>query len=173
MNPRMIGALVGAVLAFAAPAHAVLVTPQGKPVGGMYQRWVNQSRMPTVNGAVEMMGATICQGAAGCSDYYPGARTAVLHATDRSTLYFELGHLYDFENLTWRERGRLARVWGVKGHPWRDSISALNAGREDGLEVDFAAAYEACALGKTVTGLAAGDAPAIQMRDTCALIRHG
>ena len=155
-----------------AQAHVLLIRPDGQPVGGIWQRWTNDAKIPTIDGRTILMDASICQGALGCSEYYPADRTAILHATNRQTLYFELGHLFDYEVLTWHDRGVLSLTWGTHGDPWNNSFSALQQGREDGLTADFAAAYQACALGENFGGLASGDAPVIQTHDTCTLIRR-
>lgn len=167
-------ALMAGTTVASGTAEAVsLVTPQGGPVGGSWQRWANEAKVPTVNATVVMMPASFCDipgvaQASGCSNTTP---PWALYASGHDVLYFELGHIFDANRLTWSERGQFAHVWGVYGHPWADSTKALMAGQEDGLMVDFAAAYESCALGWHSGGLQAGEAPTIQMGNTCALIR--
>lgn len=165
-------ALAGLVFSGAASA-TTFVTPKGAPAGGSWAAWAAQSAEPTVPGRVQIWPASLCGGAGGCSNYYTDVNphVAILHAEGRFTFYFEMGHLFDWELLTWAERGTLSKIWGVYGHPWNDTWAAVQAGREDGLEADFAAVYAYCAEGITTGGLQSGDAPSILMRSSCSYIR--
>lgn len=161
-------------LAFAATGTATtFVTRHGTTASGPDAAWASQAHEPTVLGQVQVWPASLCGGAAGCSEYYTDVqpRIAVIHAADRDIFYFEMGHLFDYEMLTWPERGLLAHVWGVYGHRWNNSFNALQQGQEDGLTADFAAVYASCAEGTKVSGLQAGEAPSITVRNTCSLIR--
>ncbi len=91
----------------------LLVTPQGSPVGGKWQRWVDLSRVPTVDETVvfypnDTSGCLV--GADGCAVATPP--TVYLAAdAQRPALYHELGHLFDFAILTDAERLRFMRIW--------------------------------------------------------------
>jgi hypothetical protein len=152
----------------------LLVTLAGHAVGGHWQRWVAQAHVPTPAVRVVLASSRICdipgvQASQACSG---GPDPYELAAYDRWSLYFELGHIYDMATLTSVERARLARLWGQPHARWDDSTAELDRGREDGLTVDFAAAYATCAVGRAPTGLQCGDAPPITMRNTCAVIRR-
>lgn len=174
-----------AALLCAAPAQAVeLVNPDGSPVGGKWQRWANAARVPTVRGSLPFStdASDLCGGARGCSWGWPGSGTSALSvASDRDSLYFELGHIFDWRYLTRRDRRWLATFWGVPRAHWFDTERSVNAHSEDGLEADFAAAYASCAQGHgfDVIGLFASPgvpvAPAIHPRTergTCTFIRR-
>lgn len=135
-----------------------------------YQAWADSSLEPVVSGRVEVFSARLCGGWFGCSTYNPGV--AAIHADTRSTFLFEEGHLIDWMYLTRLERMAFARIWGVYGKPWNNSMEALRHGREDGLTADFGAAYRSCAEGRSAQGLAVGNAPPINLHNTCALIRR-
>ncbi len=173
-----------AIAAVTAPsAQAVtLVYPNGQAVGGRWQRWADEAKVPTARVRVIFGPASLCDGApnsAGiaCSGGPLAADGGVpyeLHVYDRYSLMFELGHIYDYGTLTNRGRVRFARLWGVPQAPWLDSTASVLQGREDGLEVDFAAVYAQCALGHRLGGLQSGDAPVIKltpMSRTCDYIR--
>lgn len=174
---RKLVLVVLAALATASTATATtFVTRSGAIAAGPYASWAATSRVPTVPGRVQIWPAALCGGAPGCSEFYDAPRgPAVLHAEGRGVFYFEMGHLFDYELLAWRERGTLARVWGVYGHPWSNSFAALQSGEEDGLAADFAAAYQFCAENGSAPGgeyVQAGLAPVIELRNTCSLIRR-
>lgn len=160
--------------AFAADAQmtfGVYVNHATGRVDRRYEAWADSSREPVVSGRVQVFGAALCGGWFGCSTYDPHEGAAI-HADSRETFLFEEGHLVDWERLTRRERMAFARIWGVYGSPWNNSIGALRRGREDGLTADFGGAYRVCAEGQHAQGLAIGDAPPITLRNTCALIRR-
>ena len=181
----------GALAALSVPRPSVvLVNSEGQPIGGQSQQWVSQMRVPTISGplVLEQPAALCIGGAAGCSQgapasWYPGTSQAApaIAATSRWSLYFELGHQFDFMDLTWRERGYLAWLWRVPGDRWIDSTQSIDQGGEDGLEAVFAYAYATCAEtgdyfdSDTIVAQAPADAqpPAIRPRNTwgtCALI---
>jgi hypothetical protein len=166
MLRRNILAAMLALLAFAAPAGAtvtravapvqppslVLVTPSGAPVGGQWQQWVDQMRMPTVSGQLTFTSPSdLCGGLStvGCSTGPQFGYPYELAASDRNSLYFELGHMYDWQYLTDANRRSLSQSWGASGQPWLDSTASLNKGAEDGLEAIFAAVYADCAFGRS------------------------
>lgn len=165
--------VLAASLFMAPAAHAATFVNYGSGVtNGALTYWSSLSQEPEIPGQVVVYGSNICGGAAGCSGFYPAQNMAIIHAENRSIFDFEMGHLADYKMLTWDERGMLSHIWGVYGSPWNNSFAALQQGREDGLAADFAAAYEGCAEGQTTGNLQAGDAPAITLRNTCALIRQ-
>jgi len=132
-------ASVALFLSLAGTAQAVtLVTPQGQPVGGQWQRWANAVRVPTYRGTVTLnlspSAATICFGASGCTAAQDGnAPPEITLATNaqafrgsdtpRETLLYELGHVFDFEYLTNADRRAFLRLWGM-----RRSVSSWWAG---------------------------------------------
>lgn len=176
---RLVGttsALLALLLALVFSASAlgtIFVQHNGHPVRPVFDRWAAQSQVPLVPGVVQLWPASLCGGADGCSEYYTDThpKAAIMHVSGRYTFYFEMGHLFDSEVLTWQTRGTLAHIWGVYGSHWNDSWKALSLGLEDGLTADFAAAYAACAEGQGFGGLQSGFAASIQMRSTCDYIR--
>ena len=164
--------LLAACLAFATSAQAVtLINPDGTPVGGQLQQWANESRVATGNYTLTVGGFAcseaqttlgVAPAAPGCStgtnvdgsSFNPTAPfSTYVNTTDyapwavRETLYFELGHQFDWHFLTAADRRYLARAWGLAHWHWSDSIAGLEAGAEDGLEGVFAAVYQDCADG--------------------------
>jgi hypothetical protein len=148
----------GAVAALA-PYHqtTLLITPQGTPVGGAWQKWVDESQVATPPGEVILDVTTgppseCGSGAQACSTGYAPGQPQETWIEDRSSasqdaynLYFELGHHFDWTVLTPKERLYLAAGWGQASWPWDDSSAGLQTGNEDGLEGDFAALYAQCA----------------------------
>lgn len=140
------------LLAFAAPAGAVtLVNPDGTPVGGQWQKWVAEMRVPTISGPLAFStDATICGGAMlGRWRAFTSGRRLHRHcgrsgqSLSRDTLYFELGHQFDWHYLTPGGRSYLAHQWHTAGHSWWDSSPY----GENGLEAIFASEYAGCAEG--------------------------
>jgi hypothetical protein len=91
-------------------------------------------------------------GVAGCSQgeiFYPvpgyAQDATEIAASDRWSLYFELGHQFDYRYLTDADHAYLAWFWRVSGAAWADSAASLSHGQEDGLEAQFAYAYAVCA----------------------------
>lgn len=146
-------ALIGAVmLCTSSAAHAAeLMTPAGRPAGGVWQAWVARSREPVVRGRIQFVpiygdGTAQCgEPALGCSSTFGGAFIAV-DPHDRFTLFHELGELFDDELLTGHERARLLVMMGEPRAPW------VNGGAED----DFADLYATCAIGWRTRGWYAG-----------------
>jgi hypothetical protein len=168
-------------LAFASPAlgHTTLSTPiSGAPVQSRYQLWIKEDRMPTPQGVVIIMTQSqLCfiPGVAfsgGCSETIDSdSHIFGLAAVDQQAFYFELGHIVDWRDLTTVNRIRLAQMWKQPHAVWNDSPKALAVGQEDGLEVDFAASYAACAEGTSPEFLQSGEAPFIQEGSSCSMIR--
>ena len=117
--------VVAAVALLAVPAKAVtLVTPTGQPIGGQWQTWANEMRVPTVRGPVVLDTSPAdaqasCGAAFGCSwGPYPGEPDLTpeiwidgLGAPSKQTLYYELGHEFDWLDLNAGDRSYLARAW--------------------------------------------------------------
>src|ERR1700722_2830847 len=150
-----------------AQAGTVLVSPTGQPVGGIYQQWVNQDRVPSANVTVVFtVGTGNCSyvgyTAPACSDgVYPGSDWTGENIwldpnnplkVQRQSLYFELGHIYDWTQLSNGDRGYLARNWWLAHHHWWDTVAGLVHGDEDGLEGMFGAIYQDCAYGRNDKG---------------------
>jgi hypothetical protein len=181
------GLIVVLLLACAAtPARAaLLVTPQDRPIGGQWQRWTNESRMPTYRGVVQLVPASVafcgddvlgCAEAGHCPlglvDCAANGAVPVIAVGRRDehwTLLHELGHEFDWAYLTGRERERLLVLMGDAGQPWR----------EGGAQDDFANLYATCAEGygrrgwpyNTETGDGWPVAPTLaDLNATCALI---
>lgn len=165
----------GAQAAGASMTFGIYVDHATGHIDQRYQAWAESSLEPVVSGRVQVFGAAFCGGWFGCSSFDDPDTHGTgmgIHADSRDTFMFEEGHLVDWQFLTRRERIAFARIWGVYGKPWNNSMRALRHGREDGLTADFGGAYRSCALGEHAQGLAIGDAPPILMRNTCALIRR-
>lgn len=138
-------------LAFSASAGAVtLVTPQGQPVGGKWQRWADQARVPTYSGTVIFGDVADCEGAAhGCALFTltPAEIVVADHpiprwklANPRWVLYHELGHIYDWQHLTAADRAQLTLLMGDRSRSWTE-VRVVNGGAQD----DFADLYAFCA----------------------------
>lgn len=140
--------------------HAQLVTPAGAPVGGQWQWWVDASKAPSpaVSIAFDPTNMVCQDGAPGCSGGpQMGLPTYELTATDRDSLYFELGHIFDWTVLTDSDRAYLARKWHAAGWHWPDNPAGFAAGVEDGLEGIFPAMYAMCAEGESTVDLSYGE----------------
>lgn len=171
----------------AGTARAVtLVTPQGQPVGGRWQRWADESKIPTVAGDLIFVpnasgctaGITACSSSR--SQGYPATETFVsldvgTGPSARDSLYWELGHQFDWRYLTGAQRRYFARAWSTPHARWMDTTTALAAGYEDGLEAEFAQIYDDCAWGVNDEGESLSfpaplgvTVPSVQIKDdTC------
>jgi hypothetical protein len=146
---------VFAALALAAPAQAVtLVNPAGQPIGGRWQRWANEMRVPTVRGRLTLDvsaadASAMCGATTGCSEGWDGLEPVIWIEpyAGRDTLYYELGHEFDWLELIAADRSFLAREWGTPRAHWWDSEASLARGSEDGLEAVFPQIYADCASG--------------------------
>ena len=164
--------IVAAVLPLAAPAQAVtLVTPNGQPIGGQWQRWADEAKTPTVAQDVILSidpSPNPCGTAAACSwgptsikgsfaveqkpslaqpDEIAVTQTGIA-SNDRDALYWELGHVFDWTYLTSAERRYIAHTIGDADWHWWDTLAGLRHDGEDGLEADFARIYADCAWGQ-------------------------
>src|ERR1700752_479037 len=81
---------------------AILTNNFGRPVGGQLQQWANQSKIPTYSGSIVLQSSAFCgSGQTGCSGGPNDGSTTppptyMLWAADRYSLYFELGHIFDW-----------------------------------------------------------------------------
>lgn len=151
---RRVAAITLAFLAWTNSAQAVtLIAPGGRPVGGVWQRWANEARIPTYPGRIVLVTHDIdaaCGGPAlGCM-YPPNCATVLpdfaacpwrgwtpeVVAGDRWSFEHELGHVFDYRYLTTALRHRLLPLLGERGHPW-----FLNEDADDA----FANTYAWCA----------------------------
>lgn len=151
---RRLGGLAVIVgLALAAPAQAVvLVTPQGQPVGGKWQRWANESKVPTAR--IRIPFALTIPKACGNVDGCIGGKPVTIHirpaARDaRFALMHELGHAFDELYLTRIERHRFEYLdgwghadYGYKYAPW----SVHHTDPPGSPNEDFANTYASCAI---------------------------
>ena len=180
------GLLIAASLTLVAPARAVtLVTPTGTPVGGQWQQWADEAHVPTLSGDLIVVvndAVSMCAGADyGCSispndqlNYHGPAMTFVDSypdgtGTTQDQFYEELGHQFDWADLTTAERTQFATVWG-SDLPWWDSASSLARGQEDGLEFEFALDYADCAIDQNWQISWVPQISLTQLDKTCALI---
>lgn len=148
------GILCFAVLWTAQAKAVTLVTPTGQPVGGKWQAWANEAKVPTVAKLVLDVSEADAQGSCGGADacsygWQPGTEreTVVAPNAGRRDFYYELGHQFDWQRLKGANRQYLAREWGAPHAHWLDSQASIDAGSEDGLEAVFPDIYADCALG--------------------------
>ena len=127
----------------AAKGAVKLVTPRGKPLRGRWQGWADRALVPTVTGRVRVR-VRRCPArpkTAGCV-YTRRPRTIYVRPRlrdPRGVLLHELGHVFDYRQLSAADRARLAvllraPVWGDQQQP--------TIGSEK-----FADAYALCGLG--------------------------
>lgn len=119
---RILAAWCGglAMLAAASPAAATtLIRPDGTPWGGTWQRWADQSLLPTPAGQVTFV-PDRCPAyredpeSLGCA--YLDQRVVYArrdHPQRRLTLLHELGHLVEHEQATDQERAAWAASQGL------------------------------------------------------------
>lgn len=150
-----------------------LVASDGARLSGHWQSWANDSRVPTVAGAVTLR-LTGCPGlprAAGC--VYTREPRVVYIRRDvkhpRAILLHELGHVYDLTVMSNRDRGAFRRIMRRPHAQWW-------AGRLP-LAEWFAEAYSWCARYARIVSVARYaiyeyDPTPAQHRATCALIRR-
>ena len=131
-------------------AHArelTAVSVSGQPMGGSYQRWIDQSRAPTVRGKVRLV-LTGCPARPRFVGCVYSRRLHTIYLTRgapklRLVLYHELGHLFDFRLMSGRERQAYKRLIGQSGRAW---FGGLNPPAEQ-----FAEAYALCARKRRIT----------------------
>ena len=112
-------------------------------------------RVPTVRGRLVLDtnladAQAMCGAASGCSQGWDGMTPEVWvdgPHDNRQTLYYELGHEFDWLELNAGDRRFLAREWGAPHARWWDSEASLERGSEDGLEGVFPQIYADCASG--------------------------
>lgn len=139
----LLTALVVALTPALASAYTTtLLNPHGTPVSGQWQKWLDQSHMPTYAGSMvldtNLRGAECdAPGSAidGCTSSVPFApvaaseiampETAVNHMDllrqpqdyQRWTLLYEQGHVIDFEYLTDADRAAFLELWNQPQPP--------------------------------------------------------
>ena len=154
-----------------ATSKTTLVSSSGRPLPARWQRWVKRSLVPVVNGRVRvgLRGCPDHPRAVGCvysdrlSRVYIDSRRAALP----STLYHELGHLFDWRVLNNRDRRRFKRIVGRSRQGWF-------SGRSKPSEL-FAEAYSFCARYRRIKSIRAYttygyDPSPAQHRAACRLI---
>lgn len=141
--------------AIASPARAVLLVDRnGAPIGGQWQSWANEAKVPTWPGRVELA-VTGCpeSGAIGCTwlssppivHVVPGLQPAL----SRSTLYHELGHVFAARYIGARQQAAFEHAWGLSA-PWSSQLPYGGTPEEW-----FAEGYQLCALHESWTYAAA------------------
>ncbi len=158
-EPKRLACLAGLVFAallsqagIADARSLTAVSASGDSMGGSYQRWIDQSRVPTVGGRVRLVlsGCPARPHFVGCV-YRRRLRTIYLIAGApnlRAVLYHELGHLFDFRLLGAAERRAYRRLIGRAGRPW---FGGVNPPAEQ-----FAEAYALCAQRRRIARTARG-----------------
>jgi hypothetical protein len=162
------------------PYHqtTLLVTPAGVPVGGKWQRWVDEAKVPTISGNVVLTIApcpTTGTGGDACTvtqiTTSPTASSTTnaiwvpngAPATERYMLYHELGNVFDYDVMTPDAQHAFMRIWGElpADFTWAD-IGAIwwagrgtpgdYAGTADVIGEQFAEGYQLCAQYGTTWG---------------------
>lgn len=160
----LIATAILTLMAATAAQAVTLVNPNGTPVGGIYQRWVDQSKISTYKGVVAFSTVGGCNGAVACTDapqtirgpyqaWVGGGPLSIVDTSqansylDRNSLYFELGHVFDAAVLTPADRRKIALAFHNGQWHWWDTTAGVAKNGEDGLEGMFAAVYQDCAWG--------------------------
>lgn len=173
-----------------------LIGPNGQPVGGRWQRWINEAKVPTYPG-IEILDANLadakraCVNATGCSapsgpcDYSScGAghpETWLARDDTADTLYYEHGHIIDYMIATDADRAAFMRIWHLPGTVadwWRNETSFATERIYPPGEL-WSAAYELCAEGdSSLDSIRAaqgrswlGHSAIIAQRQSCTLFR--
>jgi hypothetical protein len=122
MRKSVLLLVAAGVLSLAGSAHALtLVASSGQPVGGIWQRWVNEARTATWSGSVILDTARTDLRAHCGTDVVGGcfsnADPAEIWLSPRDGgrygLFHEMGHMFDYEVLTDVERTEFMRIWRV------------------------------------------------------------
>ncbi len=175
----MLGAVAGA-------EAAVLVRPDGAPVGGAWQTWVDRSKVPTAPGPVLFAFDHCPRAVGGCYWGYPDwdgrpreVRISPLLTSGngwrREALLHELGHDFDAHVMTGAARRRFMVIMRYPTAPWRGPHGEVQPPIER-----FADAYSECAIygaarDQEVEGKLPGfanDPTPHQHRRVCSLIRR-
>lgn len=156
---RFIGFIITLIL-FAVvdvpPAYSVTFEPANTHQAKVYQKWADESKAPTYPGIVTVAPSILCDGLYGCSEQNSDGSFDI-YAADRDSLYYELGHIFDWAMLRGYMRRYMSIRWDSKGSHWESSAVAIAAGEaegvgvEDGLEGMFAMVYNDCAWGNKTT----------------------
>lgn len=172
-NLALLAVLAGALLATASASAqtTTLLTPGGQPVGGQWQRWMNDSYMPTYQGSMvldlspkggcgsETYGCTAAHAFTPTVTTEVSAPETLISLGDTPSTYrrwallYEQGHMIDFCCLTDTDRRDLLTMWGVRSPPvgetldefWWQGEQTLNQGTPVMGEW-FSEAYALCAL---------------------------
>lgn len=166
------GLIAAVACAFTLPTGAAAHTTVLGPA--LYQQWVDASRVPTPDVAVEVV-----EDAAPCLGEYGQAVACVLggriYIEDMSTpvFYHELGHIFDANALTDGDRARFSQLVGIP-LPWRYPFAEEHNGPSE----YFAEAYYLCAqMGRRIASpiLERPDESLVSVRrhfQICTLIRR-
>jgi hypothetical protein len=132
--------LIAAVtLTAVSPAWAVTVTPANP----LLQAWADRSLVPTVAGSVRWTTDTAGCGRDACAE--PGLvmldPVEMTLSEERETWLHELGHEFDYADMTGDERGAFRAITHDR-RPWRH---APNSPHEQ-----FAVAYQQCAQRRAI-----------------------
>jgi len=147
-----------------------LITAKGRSLGGPYQRWVSQAKVPTVRGSVKVLltGCPRRPRYAGCV-FTKRDRTIYLRRSapsQREVLLHELGHLFDLRVLGRADRRAFKRATGRPRARW---FRGVNPPAEQ-----FAEGYALCALRerirRRITGGYGFRTGPRRHRRTCAII---
>lgn len=107
----------------AASAHTTLVTPDGQPIGGRWQQWVDRSLVPTPD-ATLVVSFTNPSDSSRAAYFTPDESKSTLYVPDpakitRHMLLHELGHFYDYSLLTDTGRAAIMRFVLAGLREWR------------------------------------------------------
>ena len=177
------------------PTITRLIDPSGHPIGGRWQRWINEAQVPTYPGTMILDASTrtayrVCATGgcsappapcfwSSCGQGYP--ETWLLTDDTRDGLYYEQGHIVDFMLTTDADRARFMRIWRLPGTVadwWKDEYLFTASHVHPPGEV-WSAAYELCAVGAGDLGsiedaqgrLGMGRWAIRAQRQSCALFR--
>lgn len=137
------------VVGFALPAHAAAATTfaPNSDTSRPYQRWIDRAGMPTPDVALTIRRGW-CPDAIATACTREGTTEVWLSRSGGSTkgwFSHELGHQFDYVELSERERQGLTRRMGLAG-PWVDrSLGSLSPHEM------FAETYGVCLLGRSET----------------------
>lgn len=141
-------AVISLVFCASAGASVTIIDSNDQPVARA-QEWANTAKVPTPDATVRLI-VTACpyspyspeEHATGCA--LPGTiwMDEAAITNPRNVFLHELGHEYDFSNLTDDQRDRFKALLGLTG-PWQPAVADYwNAPIER-----FAEAYRLCAIG--------------------------
>lgn len=131
-------------------AHATIIVCE--PCSYPYQRWANESKVPTPVTTLRVVeGAGPCEDAIACT--VPSEATIWFEGAafgNRQTFYHELGHNFDYLVLPEWARARYIALLGREPQPWLEPTQLSRSPNEL-----FAESYALCAFQLRITsGLA-------------------